>query len=175
MPRPEKYETHVKPHLTEIKALRESGMKLEAIAKQLKISHESLYKYQREYPEFAECLQTAREKLHADMLIAAEDSLLAKLKDRYEEVETITEEFINKEGEIMTKNIVKTRVIPADTTAIIWALKNRDPKNWKDRTELDARVLHTIPQPLAPVRQDDLIIDAEVLELEAGDEADNSV
>lgn len=125
-----------------------------------------------------ECLQTARDKLHKDMLIRAEDSLYEKLEPRTIEVTTTEERvFYNQDGEQMIENktITREQYVPADTTAIIWTLKNRDPDNWRDRTELDARVLHgVIPQPLAPVRGEDLVqptLEGEIVE----DETDNSV
>lgn len=174
--RPEKYETHVLPHLEIIKQWREQGMKLEAIAKQLNIAKSTLCEYQKEYSDLSDVLKTAKEKLHANMLITAEDSVLTLLKDR-EVTEITVDEFIDQEGNVTgLKKSTKTRVIPANSTAIIFTLKNRDPDHWKDRTELDANISHTIiPQPLAPVRPQDAI-EGEVLDVESlEDEANNSV
>jgi DNA-binding transcriptional MerR regulator len=175
--RPEKYTTHVQPHLEEIKVLRQRGMKLDAIAKHLDISRDTLNEYQKQYSELSDVLTTAKEKLHADMLIKAEESLMTLIKDR-EVTEVTIESGIGKDGPY-EKTIERTRIIPPNPTAVIFTLKNRDPENWKDRTELDARVLHsTIPQPLAPVREDD-IIEGEVIqepkEIESPSETDHSV
>lgn len=148
-------------------------MKLDAIAKELNISYDSFWRYKKEHSELSEILSTAKEKLHAAMLIKAEDSLLTLITGQTVE-ETSIETGQGKDGPF-EKTTVKTRVIPPNPAAVIFTLKNRDPDNWKDRTELDARVLHgVIPEPLAPVKTSD-IIEAEPLELESGDETDNSV
>lgn len=171
-----RYESHVKPHLEEIKVLRENGMKLDAIAKHLNISYDSFWRYKKEHTELSEILTTAKEKLHANMRIKAEESLLTLMEDR-EVTETTIEKGIGKDGPY-EKVITRTRVIPPNATAVVFALKNRDPEYWKDRTELDARHTHQmIPQPLAPVRGEDLIVPAiegEVLE-SGDDEANNSI
>lgn len=170
--RPDKYTTHVKPHLETIKTWRENGMKLEAIAKELGISRDSLNEYQKRYTDFADILTTAKEKLHDQILIKAEQSLFTLIEGR--EVEETTIEMGQSGDNEWSKTITKTRYIPPNPTAVIFALKNRDPDHWKDRTELDARHTHqVIPQPLAPVRGDDLIVPT--IEGEVIDSTDNEI
>jgi hypothetical protein len=156
MARPEKYATHVQPHLEKISAWRKQGMKLDAIAKELEIAPSRLYEYQNKYQELQECLTIAQKELYADMVIVAEKSLYQKLDDRFEVVEIRRGITYDKNGTPHEYEDVIERRIPADTTALIFALKNRNPEYWKDRTELGIDI-DVIPEPLAPVRKQDII------------------
>lgn len=168
--RPEKYTTHVQPYLEEIKTWREQGMKLEAIARELNISYDTFWRYKNQFPELSEMLSTARPKLHEAMLVKAEDSIMTVMKDR-EVTEVTVEEYVDDEGKVTGSKLTKrTRILPASTPAIMFALKNRDSDNWKDTQEVSGQIGHTIiPQPLAPVRDQDAL-EGEIVESE--DEAD---
>ena len=77
----------------------------------------------------------------------ANHSLMDKLRDRFEIVEEILEDGI------VTKQ--KRRLIPADTTAIIFALKSSNPEVWdrlsvarlkdeKESDDLNKQILQTL-------------------------------
>lgn len=137
MPKP-KYDTHVKPNLEQIKQLRQDGMKLDSIAETLNIHPSTFYDYMNQYSELSDCLNDAKTLLHENMIIKAEDSLYAKLEDRWEDVEETTEIWSNRDGKVEKSHVQKKKKkIPADTTAIIFALKNRDSKYWKDKQEIE--------------------------------------
>jgi transposase-like protein len=125
-----KYYTVVEPKLDLIEGWCRNGVTIEQIAKNLGISKVTLYKYMEEHNELNERLKKGKEVID----IEVENALLKRaLGYEYEEVKTYIEE--DKEGN-KKKRIEKTKkLLPADTTALIFWLKNRKPKAWSDRKE----------------------------------------
>lgn len=126
-----KYETHVKPRLSEIKNWRRDGAEHEWIAKKLGVAAGTFYKYKANYAELREALKDAEMSFYQDLVLTAEDSLLKKLKDRYDITEELIEQWVDKDGKVIKQHkIIKKRLIPADTTAIIFALKAHKGNVW---------------------------------------------
>jgi hypothetical protein len=147
--RPGKYETHVKPKLLLIEAWARDGLILEDIAKNLNIALSTLCDYQNQYSELSEALKRGKEE--TDMIV--ENSLFKRaLGYSYEEV--TQEPIYGPTGDplrepdgrpmIAITKIVTKQVVP-DTTAQIFWLKNRKPKAWRDRQEIDLEI-SKIPQ-----------------------------
>lgn len=105
MARPSKYETHVKPRLTEIADWVRNGASDKQVAERLGISADSLIEYKKKFSEFSECLKNTR----------------AYVDGRVE-------------------NALLDRALAGDTTAMIFWLKNRRPKEWRDTTNVDANI-----------------------------------
>lgn len=141
MSRPSKYETHVQPKLLLIEAWARDGLINDQIAENLGINPDSLYEYQKKYPEFAEALKRGKDEID----VQVENALLkAALGYDY------TEEEINKAtGEIVSLQ----RKAHPNTTALIFWLKNRRPQQWRDKQELEhsgetgVRIVNDIPRP----------------------------
>ncbi|MCM0582783.1 hypothetical protein H9L19_06780 [Weissella diestrammenae] len=126
----------MKPHLEDVKQLRRAGAKYSQIAKELGISLTTLKNYREAHEEFAQALADEELNLRTALANVAEDGLFTKLRDRFID-EVVVREVIDKQNEVRELREVKTRFVPADTTAIIWALKNRLPTQWnKDEHEL---------------------------------------
>jgi transposase-like protein len=105
-----------------IKWLCRAGATDEEIAKELEISARQLYRWYKKYPELC---QSKKEKIIADMEV--EDSLLKRaLGYDVEETQVIA----TKDGK-SAKVRKNKRHIPADITACIFWLKNRQPKRWR--------------------------------------------
>lgn len=120
-----KYDTHVKPKLLLIEAWARDGLTDEDIYKNLDISHDSFYKYKKEHPELTEALKRGKEVI--DVMV---ENALLKAALGYD----YTEEELNK----MTGDPIELRkVAHPNTTALIFWLKNRKPKAWRDRQEID--------------------------------------
>ena len=125
MARPNKYETHVAPRLNEIADWVRNGATDSEIAERLGISEDSLYKYKREFSEFSETLKETKEFIDAEI-----ENSLAKRALGYEYEEVTRER--NADGDLVVTKVVTKQVAP-DTTAQIFWLKNRRPKQWRDK------------------------------------------
>jgi hypothetical protein len=112
------------------------------IAKRLGIGERTLYEWKERYPQFAQALKVSKE----DADYQVEDSLY-KRANGYEYEEVTMEPLYNpvtgqpiltSDGvpKIAVTKIVKKRVAPDATSAIFW-LKNRQPKKWRDKQEIE--------------------------------------
>ena len=122
MGRSGKYSSVVLPNLEKIRIERINGASMDDIADMLNIAASTLYAWAKKHPEFGEVLSDATHQMHANIESTANHSLLEKLKDRM----LVTEQII-KDGVIVQE---KRKLILADTTAITFALKSRNPEKW---------------------------------------------
>lgn len=99
-------------------AFASMGATNEGIARGLRIAPSTLKKYRKEFPALEEAIKSAKEG--PDMNVV---SALYK--------KAVGETIRDKDGKIV-------RVVPADTLAQIFWLKNRRPLEWRDRREIDA-------------------------------------
>jgi hypothetical protein len=130
--RPSKYETHVQPKLLLIEAWARNGLTEEDICKNLDVSIAAFSNYKLEYMELKESLK--RNKEEADVIV--ENSLYKRaLGYAYEEVTREQKlDPVTGENILVVTKVVTKEVVP-DTTAQIFWLKNRKPKEWRDRQE----------------------------------------
>lgn len=129
-----KYETNVKDKLLLVEAWARNGLTDEQIAKNLGISKVTLYKYINEHTELSELLKKGKEVIDIEI-----ENALLKRALGYKYNETTKEQVLNKDTgqyELQTTKVVTKEVVP-DTTAQIFWLKNRKPKDWRDRKEVD--------------------------------------
>lgn len=117
-----KYETMVKPHLKEIIEQRSSGASMEDLTEWLGVSRAMFWRYVNTYPELKEAMDEANDVKDHVLLETAKHSLLNKLTDR-----TVKTEQKIVDG-VVTEE--KMKMVPADTTAIIFTLKALDAKTW---------------------------------------------
>jgi len=121
----------VKDKLVLVEAWARDDLIDEQIAKNLGISVQTLNTYKKEHVEFLESVKRGKEV--AD--IEVENALNKRaLGYSYVEVKTST----NAAGIITTTET--TKEVAADTTAQIFWLKNRKPKEWRDRKDIDTNV-----------------------------------
>lgn len=91
------------------------------------VSKQTLNKWKKDYPEFLDSLKKGKD--------IADSNVASKLYNRaigYDFEETHT---ISKNGQVVGEKHIKKHQ-PADTTAAIFWLKNRQPEKWRDRKEL---------------------------------------
>ena len=118
----------VKDKLILVEGWARDGLTNEQIAENLGINPDTLYKYQKEHPEFSEALKKGKEIADYEV----ENALYKRaIGYTYDE---ITKE-IKEDGRKVVKVVTK-QVIP-DTTAQIFWLKNRKPKQWKDKIDIE--------------------------------------
>lgn len=137
MPRPNKYDTHVKPYLKEIKEMA-LQMTERQIAQTLRIGYTSFIEYKKKYPELVEALGQGRRQLVYEL----KGKLIEKAKGfYYTEVSEKQERAIDTEtGELLDDLVVTERKVNKkyahpDVAAINLLLKNYDPNWYNDPKE----------------------------------------
>ena len=124
MGRKDRYESHVKPRLEEIRTWYQVCTEAQ-IAKKLGISMTTFGRYKREHPELREVLKEGRETLVEDLKVTLKKKAQGYY---YEETKTV----IRQEGEKEVRVIEKyKRYAHPDTGAIHLLLKNLDD-DWRN-------------------------------------------
>jgi transcriptional regulator with XRE-family HTH domain len=119
----------VKGKLILIEGWARDGLTEEQIAKNLGISRATLENYKKNHLDFLDTLKKGKEVID----IQVENALLKRALG-YKYVETTKEP--NETGElVVTKEVLKE--VQPDTTAQIFWLKNRKPKQWRDKQEIE--------------------------------------
>lgn len=151
-----KYETHVMPYFDDIFFWRSHDWELVAIAAELGIAKSTFLKYKKEYSDLSDLLKKAEKAKPRYIAIKAEAALRDKLQDR--EVEEVQQEqWVDKNGVITKKHIKKIKkIIPADTTAIIFALKNTDSERWNNRSQVEVSGNVSMSNPYEGLTEEEL-------------------
>ena len=125
-----KYETHVRPYFEDIFYWYSHDKSMKEIACELGVAESTFMKYKSQKAELSELLKKASRNKPRYLASKAERALRDKLSDReFEEVET--EIYKDQSGRITRQHVKKKKkTIPADTTAIIFALKSLDPDRY---------------------------------------------
>ena len=118
--------------LTLLEAWARDGLTNDQISKNMGINTSTLWDWRKKYSNISNALKKGKEVVDYEV----ENALLKRaLGYKYKEV---TKERIynseTKEYEFVTTKEVEKEVVP-DTTAQIYWLKNRKPKQWKDKQE----------------------------------------
>lgn len=131
MARPSKYETHVQPHLDEIKAAYARGVDEKEIAASLGVSVSAWCDYKNKYSELAEVLKRDADETAA--ILQRLDNALLRCAEGYEYQEK--KQYIKKDedGEAVTYTEITTKHQPPNPTAIFGAYNRFDPNYVKDR------------------------------------------
>ncbi|MDO7846471.1 hypothetical protein Q5H92_08890 [Hymenobacter sp. M29] len=113
--------------------------KVADVCKQFEISESTFYAWKADNPEFSELLKKA-EELRRQALGEMARSGLALLLGK-QEVEETTIEFIPDKKDKAKRTVklqkVTKRVVMPNATAVIFALKNLDADNFKDKHEVE--------------------------------------
>ena len=107
------------------------GLTDEQIAKNMGIAYSTLRDWKKKYPAIQAALKKGKEVVDYEV-----ESALYKRAIGYEvEEEKIYIQEI--EGRTTKRKEITKKHVPGDTTAQIFWLKNRKPKEWRDRQEFD--------------------------------------
>lgn len=118
-----KYETHVQPKLLLVEKWARNGLTLDQIASNLGIAKSTLCEYMKVHSDLSDALKKGKEVI--DTMV--ENALLkAAMGYDYEE------DGIGKDGVYSLK-----KVAHPNTTALIFWLKNRAPKDWRDKQDVE--------------------------------------
>lgn len=110
------------------------GLTNEQIASNLGIGKTTFYKLIKEHSELSELLKKGKEVIDYEV----ENALLKRaLGYKYEEktYETKWDESQERFREVLTKRV--TKEVSPDTTAQIYWLNNRKPKQWRNKQDID--------------------------------------
>ncbi len=125
---------NVKDKLILIEGWARDGLTNEQIAENLGIGKTTFYKMIKEHSELFEHLKKGKEVIDYEV----ENALLKRaLGYKYEE--KTYESIYNKELDMHTEKLTKrvTKQVAPDTTALIFWLKNRKPKQWRDKVDIE--------------------------------------
>lgn len=124
---PDVYQTHVEPHLEEIKEWYQT-LSLLQIAQKLGISKSTLCKYKNLHPELDEALTVGRNALVEELR-----DCIKKRARGYDWLEVTQEKVLDEAtGElVVVKEKTTTKHVPADLGSAHLLLKNLDP-TWHD-------------------------------------------
>lgn len=114
----------IKDKLVLVEGWSRDGLTQKQIADNLGINVDTLIEYKKKYPDFSEALKKGKEVVD----IEVENALLKRALGY---TITLYEEKVDKDG--CVHNLKKDVHVPGETTAQIFWLKNRKPKNWKDK------------------------------------------
>lgn len=128
--------TKFKPeYVRQVQKLTELGATDEDIAVFFDVAERTVHNWRNSDPKFQAASDTG--KAVADTKV--ERSLFERATGYSHPEEKV---FCNKDGEVT--RVDTTKHYAPDTTACIFWLKNRKPKEWRDRTEVDATVRHSL-------------------------------
>ena len=142
--RPSKYYSNVEPKLLLIEAWARDGLTDADICKNLDVGKDAFIDYKKQYPELSEALKRGKEEI--DVMV---ENAMLKAALGYD----YTEEELNK---VTGEPIELRKVAHPNTTALIFWLKNRKPKQWRDKQELEhlGGLSIKVGLPQAPVPDD---------------------
>ena len=103
--------------------------------KKVGISKETFYTWINDKPDFSDSLKKARKEFRETIVQTLEQSLWKRAAG-YEIEESKNEYRTLKDGsKVLVKSSKITKHVPPDTGALIFALTNLDPENWKNRQD----------------------------------------
>ena len=117
-----------------ITCIREGDSNILA-CKKVGISKSTFYEWLESYPDFSASLKKARKEFRETIVQTLEQSLWKRAAG-YEIEESKNEYRTLKDGsKVLVKSSKITKHFPPDTGALIFALTNLDPENWKNRQD----------------------------------------
>lgn len=102
------------------------------IAEQFMIDTDTLAEWKRKHPEFSEAIREGGKKANA----AVADALRQRAMGFEWEEEVATKVKVDKDREEVVITKVR-RIVPPDTNAASLFLRNREPKQWRDKVEVE--------------------------------------
>lgn len=117
-----------------ISCIREGDSNILA-CKKVGISKSTFYEWLESYPDFSDSLKKARKEFRETIVQTLEQSLWKRAAG-YEIEESKNEYRTLKDwSKVLVKSSKITKHFPPDTGALIFALTNLDPENWKNRQD----------------------------------------
>lgn len=135
--RPTKYDEIIHPK-TAIK-LALTGFTDEQMAAFFEVNTDTIYEWKKKYPKFSEAIKSGKEVADSNVASSLYQRALGQTKRIQKAIKLKTT--VNGQGSTEKIQMVEEEIyIPPDTTAQIFWLKNRQPKAWRDKVEIDSKV-----------------------------------
>lgn len=114
--------------LEQVKEYAQQGLINKEIANKMGVNTATLYEWQNRFPDFADAIKKGKKVIDEQV----ENSLLKRAIGYQYEEETWGK---NHDGDmVVVKKVLKSQA--PDVTAQIFWLKNRNPKEWRDKQEI---------------------------------------
>lgn len=133
--------------LLKIEGWARDGLTDEQIADNIGIRRPTLYDWKNKYPDISDALKKGKEVIDRQV-----ENALLKRALGYEYIETTKE--LTDLGLTVTKQV--TKQVSPDTTAQIFWLKNRKPKEWRDKKETEVTGSLNVNNPFSDLSVDEL-------------------
>ena len=133
--------------LLKIEGWARDGLTDEQIANNIGIRRPTLYDWKNKYHDISDALKKGKEVIDRQV-----ENALLKRALGYEYVETTKE--LTDLGLTVTKQV--TKQVSPDTTAQIFWLKNRKPKEWRDKKETEVTGNLNVNNPFSDLSVDEL-------------------
>lgn len=142
-------------NLAKVTKWAKEGLFDRQIAQKMEISHETFYKWIKNYPEFADAIKKGKEIADKEIVNALYKRALGY---SYKEVK---EEYVaddngvirDKDGKSTKEVTVTHKSEPPNTAALIYWLNNRRPDEWSNKSKLDVDGNINIADVLAKARK----------------------
>lgn len=105
------------------------------------VNPDTIYEWKNKYPEFSESIKKGKD--------IADAEVADKLFKRATGYSHSAVKIFNNQGKVITAPY--TEHYPPDTTAAIFWLKNRQPKKWRDKQEVEHGVNDTLGELLGQI------------------------
>lgn len=120
--------------LLKVQGWARDGLSNEQIAHNIGINQDTLYEWQKRFPEFSEAIKKGKEVVDREV-----ENAMLKRALGYEYDEVTQEPVTDKDTGITEMRVTKrvTKQIVPDVTAQIFWLKNRKPNEFRDKRDVD--------------------------------------
>jgi transposase-like protein len=132
-----KYDKNIVARICEL--ISTDSYTIEEICRQVGISKDTFYEWKAKKSDFSDAIKKAEKDFNNLVIVEAKKSLIKKIRGYMEqEKKTVTVDTGKRDehGNPIVKvkeHVVSDKYFQPDTAAIIFALTNRDPENWKNR------------------------------------------
>lgn len=118
--------------LNQIKSWKGEGISHEALAERIGINRTTLYSWISKYPEIAQAVKEGQQRT----VQYIENALMKKING-YTLRDTKRYKTTDKDGNVVERIEVTEKEVGPDTTAIIFALKTKDPERWNEKITME--------------------------------------
>lgn len=118
--------------LNQIKSWKGEGISHEQLAERIGINRTTLYSWISKYPEIAQVVKEGQERT----VQYIENALMRKING-YTLRDTKRYKTTDKDGNVVERIEVTEKEVGPDTTAIIFALKTKDPERWNEKITME--------------------------------------
>ncbi len=133
-----KYDTHIKPRLSEIAALMRAGGTEEEAAKMTGVACSTFRRYKNEHAEFRAALMESERYANEKVERSLYERCMGGEREVWKAVKLRTVTY--KDGKRVketerVKMVRETVYVPAEVRGIMFWLTNRDPERWKQKVD----------------------------------------